>query len=85
MDEQSCCLAVILDEFLNDKDIGTEHSINEINYHTFDFLQSGLQTRGIPVQENLPKLLEAIDPNVKLPNKISNLTRKVKKISSRGE
>ncbi|XP_064600328.1 uncharacterized protein LOC135466649 [Liolophura sinensis] len=38
-----------------------------------------LETRGINIQNNLPPLLKLFDSTIELPNKISNLTRKVKK------
>lgn len=38
-----------------------------------------LEGRGINIQNNLPPLLKLLDSTIELPNKISNLTRKVKK------
>lgn len=42
-------------------------------------LVNGLLSKGINVQQNLPRIIQQIDENIVLPNKVSNLTRKIRK------
>jgi len=55
-----------------------------ISYYVYDFLLDGIIAKGLNVQSTLPKLLQLIDPRVMLPQKISNLTRKVKDYIKKG-
>jgi hypothetical protein len=45
---------------------------------------SGLLSRKINVQQHLPSILHEIDNDLILPNKISNVTRKIKKYLEAG-
>lgn len=51
----------------------------DITYRVYTILCEALDSSGVNVQCNLPPLLRLLDPDIVLPAKISNFTRKVKK------
>lgn len=84
MEEPVSSLQFILDN-LDDilSGISTPPDI-EVSYYAFDFLLDGLRKKGKNIQETMPVLLKCIDPTTILPNKISNLSRKVKTYLDKG-
>jgi hypothetical protein len=50
-----------------------------LTYRLYMLLSEGLEKMGVNLQSNLPQVLRAIDPDIVLPTKISNFSRKVKK------
>jgi len=66
--------------------IGSDTPITPITltYNVYNLLVDGLLSKGINVQQNLPRILQQIDENIVLPNKISNLTRKIRKYLEAG-
>lgn len=55
------------------------HTCITLTYNVYSRLVEGLLSRKINVQQHLPSILHEIDGDLVLPNKISNLTRKIKK------
>lgn len=55
------------------------HTCITLTYMVYSLLVEGLLSRKINVQQHLPSILHEIDNDLILPNKISNVTRKIKK------
>ena len=55
------------------------HTCITLTYNDYSLLVEGLLSRKINVQQHLPSILHEIDDDLVLPNKISNLTKKIKK------
>ena len=60
------------------------HTCITLTYMVYSLLVEGLLSRKINVQQHLPSILHEIDNDLILPNKISNVTRKIKKYLEAG-
>ena len=72
-------LDLILEGEADPPNLPTDIAINCVSYELYSDILNGLAAKQLNIQVTLPSILVYLDPSVKLPSKISNLTRKVKK------